>query len=364
MENTTITIKDTRSVFEILSNQDISKFVKSVNFRNGSSLKYLPWASAWGIVKNNFPDANYTVYENDMGWDYFTDTRYCWVKVGVTINGLEHIVKRPVYNQRNEAIPYSDVNMGDINKAHMRALCKACAMHGLGLSLWLGLEDMDWDKAERAVEKKSSAVKSTQQAVMPPVPKTVAAPKAESSKPVPAPEVAAVASEPAPKAEAPNAPAKAETVVEVKTEAETPKTEKAETKRFVCNKDGKLWYGSEVFEFTPKVPLELDPDPAKAKAQISELGKQAFTCTDVKLKAYTNQPVYKVFWDMVKTLDADALRVVQKYLSVPMEAELPDDQKNLPHWEKLPENCQTAINAFAQIATYELTSRKFKHPKA
>jgi len=370
MENTTITIKETRSVFEILSNQDITKFVKKVNFKNGSSLTYLPWASAWGIVKNNFPEANYKVYENDMGWDYFTDTRYCWVKVGVTIEGLEHIVKRPVMNQRNESIPYSDVTATDVNKAHMRALCKACAMHGLGLSLWLGLEDMDWDKSERSVEKKTSAVKPAQQAVMPPVPKAAAIPKTETIKPVPvksapAPETVTVASEPAPTAEAPKVQAKAEPAVEVKTEVEAPKAEtETETKRFVCNKDGKLWYGSEVFEFIPKVPLQLDPDPEKAKAQISDLGKQAFTCTDVKLKAYTNQPVYKVFWDMVKTLDVDAMRLVQKYLSVPLESELPDDQKELPHWEKLPESCQQAMNAFAQLATHELTSRKFKHPKA
>lgn len=361
MDNAIIVKEETRSTFEILSNQDISKFVKTVNFKNGSSLKYLPWASAWGIVKNNFPEANYTVYENDMGWDYFTDTRYCWVKVGVTINGLEHIVKRPVYNQRNEAIPYSDVTAGDINKAHMRALCKACAMHGLGLSLWLGLEDMDWDKADRAVEKKTSAVKSASQTVTPPIPKSAkAAPKATVA-PAPVPEVTAVVSDASKEAPAVTTKAEAAPTVEVEvTEAATPAEE---PKKFVCNKDGKLWYGSEVFEFKPKESLVLDADPAKAKAQVAELGKQPFTCTDTKLKAYTNQPVFKVFWDMVKTLDVEALRLVQKYLNVPTYDELPDDKKDLPHWEKLPENCRLGINYLAQLANYELTTRKFHHPK-
>ena len=349
----------TVSTFEVLSNQDISKFVKKVNFKNGSSLTYLPWASAWGIVKNNFPGANYKVYENDMGWDYFTDTRYCWVKVGVTIEGLEHIVKRPVMNQRNEAIPYSDVTATDVNKAHMRALCKACAMHGLGLSLWLGLEDMDWDKSERSVEKKTTAVKATSQTVMPPAPKqTAKAVQKAAEAPTPVTAVVETPKEAAPAAQ----PQKAEpATVEVKAEAAAPEAE--EPKKLVCNKDGKLWYGSEVFEFKPKTALVLDSDPEKAKQQVSELGKQPLAVTDVKLKDYANQPIYKAFWDMIKKIDVQAMREIRRYLDLPLEKELPKDQLELPCWEKLPPEYQVTLTQFAQLATFELTNRKFHHPK-
>ena len=34
--------------------------------KNG--LTYLSWAWAWGEVKKLFPDATYTIYENNNGW--------------------------------------------------------------------------------------------------------------------------------------------------------------------------------------------------------------------------------------------------------------------------------------------------------
>ena len=43
--------------------------------KNG--LTYLSWAWAWGEIKKLHPDANYTVYENPQGWNYFTDGRTC-----------------------------------------------------------------------------------------------------------------------------------------------------------------------------------------------------------------------------------------------------------------------------------------------
>ena len=57
--------------------------------KNG--LTYLSWAWAWGEVKKLHPDAVYTIYENDVGWNYHTDGRTCWVKTGCTVNGIEHI---------------------------------------------------------------------------------------------------------------------------------------------------------------------------------------------------------------------------------------------------------------------------------
>lgn len=46
------------------------------------NLTYLSWAWAWQIVKVHYPEASYTIYESPDGWNYFTDGRTCWVKVG------------------------------------------------------------------------------------------------------------------------------------------------------------------------------------------------------------------------------------------------------------------------------------------
>ena len=105
------------------------------------NLTYLSWAWAWSMVKQHFPSATYTIYESPDGWNYFTDGRTCWVKTGVTIEGIEHIEYLPVMDQRNLSIPLIDVRSTDVNKAIQRSLTKACARHGLGLYIYAG-EDL------------------------------------------------------------------------------------------------------------------------------------------------------------------------------------------------------------------------------
>ena len=107
--------------------------------KNG--LTYLSWAWAWGEVKKLFPDATYTIYENDRGWNYHTDGKTCWVKTGVTVNGIEHIEYLPVMDFKNRSIPADSVTSFDVNKAIQRSLTKALARHGLGLYIYAG-EDL------------------------------------------------------------------------------------------------------------------------------------------------------------------------------------------------------------------------------
>lgn len=109
------------------------------------NLTYLSWAWAWQIVKTYFPDALYTIYESPDGWNYFTDGKTCWVKVSVTIRGLEHIEHLPVMDAKNQSIPLDGVRSTDINKAIQRALTKACARHGLGLYIYAGEDLPDTD---------------------------------------------------------------------------------------------------------------------------------------------------------------------------------------------------------------------------
>ena len=104
-------------------------------------LTYLSWAWAWGEVKKLFPDATYTVYENEKGWNYFTDGRTCWVKTGVAINGIEHIEYLPVMDFRNASISADKVTSFDVNKTIQRSVTKAIARHGLGLYIYAG-EDL------------------------------------------------------------------------------------------------------------------------------------------------------------------------------------------------------------------------------
>lgn len=118
--------------------------------KNG--LSYLSWAYAWGELKKLHPDASYTIYENKDGWNYFTDGKTCWVKTGVSVNGLEHIEYLPVMDFKNKSIPLDLITSFEVNKTIQRSLTKAVARHGLGLYVYAG-EDLPEDNKVAVVEK-------------------------------------------------------------------------------------------------------------------------------------------------------------------------------------------------------------------
>ena len=127
------------SIFESLNRINVNGHTEKKN-----GLTYLSWAWAWAEVKKLYPEARYTIYERETEYgpvNYFTDGRTCWVKTGVTIEGLEHIEELPVMDFKNRSIAYADVTSMDINKAIQRSLTKACARHGLGLYIYAG-EDL------------------------------------------------------------------------------------------------------------------------------------------------------------------------------------------------------------------------------
>lgn len=142
--------ENNKSVFEVLNAIDCNEHVEKKN-----DLSYLSWAWAWQIVKKNYPDAFYTIYENASGLFYHTDGKTCWVKTGVTINGLEHIEYLPVMDLKNKSIPLNAVTSFDVNKAIQRSLTKAVARHGLGLYIYAG-EDLPEEAKMQKAEKESA----------------------------------------------------------------------------------------------------------------------------------------------------------------------------------------------------------------
>jgi hypothetical protein len=117
-----------------------------------NNLSYLSWAWAWAELKKKFPEATYTIYENSQGWCYHTDGKTCWVKTGVTVNGIEHIEYLPVMDFKNKSIPLENVTSYDVNKAIQRSLTKAVARHGLGLYIYAG-EDLPEGEEKPEVKK-------------------------------------------------------------------------------------------------------------------------------------------------------------------------------------------------------------------
>ena len=115
--------------------------VKGMAEKKGN-FNYLSWANAWSLVKEAYPDAQRKVYESaQTELPYFTDGNTASVKVGIIVNGIEHIDYLPVMDYRNNSIPISKITSMDVNTAIQRSTAKAIAMHGLGIAIFKG-EDL------------------------------------------------------------------------------------------------------------------------------------------------------------------------------------------------------------------------------
>ena len=147
-----------KSVFDTLNEIDVSeKTAKKGN------LTYLSWSDAWGEVKKRFPDTTYTVYERETQYgpvNYFTDGRTCWVKTGVTINGIEHIEELYVMDYRGNSIQLTDITSKDINKTIQRSITKAIARHGLGLYIYAGEDLPDTEENRKKTKEEREAEKA------------------------------------------------------------------------------------------------------------------------------------------------------------------------------------------------------------
>lgn len=141
------------TVFEKLSKINVNdKTEKKGGFT------YLSWAFAWGELKKLYPNAEVTVYhdeENNKPYFGYGDAGVL-VKVGVTVEGIEHINYLPCMDFKNKAIPESKVDMMDVNKAIQRATVKAIGLHGLGLYIYAG-EDLPEGEEEKGDKKETKS---------------------------------------------------------------------------------------------------------------------------------------------------------------------------------------------------------------
>lgn len=147
-----------KEIFKTLSQVDVSAKTKKKN-----GLTYLPWSSAWGIVKNIYPSARFEVVESfDLDSDsnagnftpYFASHLGIMVSTKVTIEGETQTMHLPVTNHKNQALKETQqviktkygesiipaATIFDINTAIMRCLVKNLSLFGLGLYIYEGEE--------------------------------------------------------------------------------------------------------------------------------------------------------------------------------------------------------------------------------
>ena len=117
-------------------------------------LSYLSWSYAWHLLVSKYPDSTYY-----FGEPMTLPDGTMMVKAGVTVQGLTHEMQLPVLDHRNK--PIASPNAFDYNSAQMRCLVKCIAMHGVGISLYLGdvkqvVEASNYERAREYISAQDS----------------------------------------------------------------------------------------------------------------------------------------------------------------------------------------------------------------
>ena len=128
---------DEESVFKRLSSIDLDKKVKQKG-----NFWYVPWSGAVRELLKHYPDSTWEFTKFGDSLEPFLKTNAgCFVECTVTVRGIKRTLMLPVLDHSNKVLENPDA--GQVNKAQMRALTKAIALHGFGLELWAG-EDPDY----------------------------------------------------------------------------------------------------------------------------------------------------------------------------------------------------------------------------
>lgn len=128
-----------QSVWNKLSKVDVSKFTETKN-----GFTYLSWAWAWSVLKDHYPDAEYSKH-TFVGLPFMLDNEgnaYVQVTVRVPSMNAQCSEIMPVLNHMNKSIKNPDSFA--VNASLQRCLAKTIAALGLGAYIYQG-EDLPVD---------------------------------------------------------------------------------------------------------------------------------------------------------------------------------------------------------------------------
>lgn len=147
-----------QQVWDSLSQMDISLHTETMAGPRGMTITYLPWHKAWLMVKRLYPASAYC-HETDITHEDGT------MEVGVTVwiretNApdapfVETYARLGVMDAKFNAIPTPDARA--VNDGRQRALVKALAFAGLGLSLWSGGSQVPVGTLDKPISPKQVA---------------------------------------------------------------------------------------------------------------------------------------------------------------------------------------------------------------
>jgi hypothetical protein len=140
-------VQDIKTIWDTLSAVDCAAHVKKKG-----KLDYLPWAWAWGILMEHYPDAEFEFLP-----EKWLDNKTVECCVVITISGHRRHMWLPVMDYQNKSL--ENPTTRDISDARMRCLVKGLALFGLGHSLYAGEDVPDADEDKARLLKHNEAVR-------------------------------------------------------------------------------------------------------------------------------------------------------------------------------------------------------------
>lgn len=139
-----------KEIWNSLSQIDVTPYVEKK-----VGLTYLPWAWAWGMLMEHYPDSNFSFERHEDGSEvWFFPDGSCEVRCVLTVSGVTRRCWLPVMDNRNNAVKEPDAR--DINDTKMRCLVKTIALFGLGHYIFAG-ESAPSNKEAKADSEEASA---------------------------------------------------------------------------------------------------------------------------------------------------------------------------------------------------------------
>ena len=141
-----------KDIWETLSVVNVNEYLQKKG-----DYDYIPWADAWKIMMEHYPDASFQNHYNEDGYPCFYDPQgRGMVRVSVTVCGFTHTEDYMITNWGNTVI--KDPSPSEVNNCLKRALPKCMAYFGLASYLYNSEDMADPAPTEEVDAKKSKKV--------------------------------------------------------------------------------------------------------------------------------------------------------------------------------------------------------------
>jgi len=135
-------------VFATFHALNIEPHITQKKVGNGKQFDYLPWAAAWEMVLQTFPESDFE-FEDPRMFEGTGGEQWVTVRIREGENVLERRWWLPYLDFKNQ--PVAAPTSLQINNTRMRVLVKCLAMCGLGTELYTG-EDIPDEKQDAKVK--------------------------------------------------------------------------------------------------------------------------------------------------------------------------------------------------------------------